>query len=26
MIDHDLCHAGELSLMLGVLGQETPDF
>jgi uncharacterized damage-inducible protein DinB len=26
MIDHDLAHAGELSLMLGVLGLETPDF
>jgi uncharacterized damage-inducible protein DinB len=26
MLDHDLCHAGELSLMLGVLGLETPDF
>jgi uncharacterized damage-inducible protein DinB len=26
MLDHDLCHAGELSLMLGVLGFETPDF
>jgi uncharacterized damage-inducible protein DinB len=26
MIDHDLCHAGELALMLGVLGLETPDF
>ena len=26
MVDHDLAHAGELSLMLGVLGLETPDF
>ena len=26
MIDHDLCHAGELALMLGMLGLETPDF
>jgi uncharacterized damage-inducible protein DinB len=26
MLDHDLCHAGELALMLGVLGLETPDF
>jgi uncharacterized damage-inducible protein DinB len=26
MLDHDLCHAGELALMLGVLGFETPDF
>jgi len=26
MIDHDLCHAGELALMLGVLGLETPEF
>ena len=26
MIDHDLCHSGELSLMLGVLGLETPEF
>lgn len=26
MIDHDLCHAGELALMLGVLGFETPEF
>lgn len=26
MLDHDLCHAGELSLMLGVLGLETPEF
>ena len=26
MLDHDLCHAGELALMLGVLGLETPEF
>jgi uncharacterized damage-inducible protein DinB len=26
MIDHDLAHAGELSLMLGALGLDTPDF
>lgn len=26
MIDHDLAHAGELSLMLGILGLETPEF
>lgn len=26
MLDHDLCHAGELALMLGVLGRETPEF
>ncbi len=26
MLDHDLCHAGELALMLGVLGFETPEF
>ena len=26
MLDHDLCHAGELVLMLGVLGLETPEF
>src|SRR5262245_46960848 len=26
MIDHDLCHAGELALMLGVLGLESPEF
>ena len=26
MVDHDLAHAGELSLMLGALGLETPDF
>ena len=26
MLDHDLCHAGELDLMLGVLGFETPEF
>jgi uncharacterized damage-inducible protein DinB len=26
MLDHDLPHTGELSLMLGVLGLETPDF
>ena len=26
MIDHDLAHAGELALMLGILGLETPDF
>jgi uncharacterized damage-inducible protein DinB len=26
LLDHDLCHAGELSLMLGVLGLETPEF
>lgn len=26
MLDHDLPHAGELALMLGVLGLETPDF
>lgn len=26
MLDHDLPHAGELALMQGVLGLETPDF
>jgi uncharacterized damage-inducible protein DinB len=26
MVDHDLAHAGELSLMLGAQGLETPDF
>ena len=26
MLDHDLPHAGELALTLGVLGLETPDF
>jgi uncharacterized damage-inducible protein DinB len=26
MLDHDLCHAGELALMLGILGLETPEF
>lgn len=26
MLDHDLCHAGELALMLGVLGFETSEF
>jgi hypothetical protein len=26
MLDHDLCHAGELALMLGVLSLETPEF
>ena len=26
MVDHDLSHAGELSLMLGAQGLETPDF
>ncbi|MDQ3705986.1 MAG: DinB family protein [Chloroflexota bacterium] len=26
MLDHDLPHAGELALMLGALGLETPDF
>jgi uncharacterized damage-inducible protein DinB len=26
MLDHDLCHAGELALMLGVVGFETPEF
>ncbi len=26
MLDHDLCHAGELALMLGVLGLQTPEF
>jgi uncharacterized damage-inducible protein DinB len=26
MLDHDLCHSGELALMLGVLGLETPEF
>jgi uncharacterized damage-inducible protein DinB len=26
MLDHDLCHAGEFALMLGVLGLETPEF
>ncbi len=25
-LDHDLCRAGELALMLGVLGLETPEF
>jgi uncharacterized damage-inducible protein DinB len=26
MLDHDLPHAGELALMLGAMGLETPDF
>jgi hypothetical protein len=26
MLDHDLAHAGQLALMLGTLGLETPDF
>jgi hypothetical protein len=26
MLDHDLLHAGELALMLGVLGLEPPEF
>ena len=26
MLDHDLCHAGELALINGVLGLETPEF
>jgi uncharacterized damage-inducible protein DinB len=26
MVDQDMCHAGELSLMLGAQGLETPDF
>ena len=26
MVDHDLAHAGELALMLGILGLESPEF